>query len=267
MLVGGDPHRGRCVNQGDPPLAGLTAVVTGSGRNIGRAIALKLARDGANVVVNGRRDGDALERVVEEIRGGGGEACRCLADVSDPAGIAALVETSVREFGKVDIAVSNVAVRRHQPFLEITPEDWRNTLATNLDAAFHLARAVLPGMRERGFGRLVHISGVDGFTGHTPNRAHNLVCKAGLHALSKGITVEFARFGITANTIAPGVVDTERDWTQYPDRSNRDWAAAVPTRRRVRTGEIAAACAFLAGGDAASISGQVIHVNGGEFMF
>jgi 3-oxoacyl-[acyl-carrier protein] reductase len=140
-------------------LQGRTAVVTGSARNIGRAIAVALAAEGANVVVNGHRDAVAVESVVEEISNLGGKAVGVMADVSVPEEVERLVRESSAAFGGVDIAVSNVGVRRRQAFEEITIDDWHATLAVNLHACFYMAHFTLPAMRERGWGRIIHISG------------------------------------------------------------------------------------------------------------
>jgi len=248
-------------------LAGRTAIVTGSGQNIGRAIALAYAREGANVVVNGHRNRRIVDDVVAEVRAMGGDAIGIMADVGEPDAVAAMVAETEKRFGAVDIAVSNVSIRRLQPFLEITPKDWHDTLNTNLNAAYYMARAVIPGMKQRGWGRLVHISGVDGFAGHIPTRAHNIVCKAGVHALAKALAVEFGEFGITANTVSPGSLDTQRDWTQYPPNWVAMRTAQIPVRRLGTADEIAAACLYLVGEQSGFTTGQVIHVNGGQYMY
>lgn len=249
------------------PLAGRTAVVTGSGQNIGKAIALHFARAGANVVVNGHRNQAAIDKVAQEIEDFGGKAMACLADVGDAAAVANLVKKAQDKFGGVDIAVSNVSVRRHQSFHDITLEDWDAVLKSNLNAAFYLARAALPGMQKAKWGRIIHISGEDGFQGHIPFRAHNMVCKAGVHALSKAIGVEFAADGITANTVSPGSIDTTRDWSQYPGNWLEMRLSQIPMKKIGRVDDIATACVFLAGDSGSFISGQVIHVNGGQFMY
>ena len=250
-------------------LAGRVAVVTGSGRNIGRAIALAFAREGAAVVVNGHADRGAVDAVVAEARGLGAEATGVMADVGDPADVARLVAEARSAFGKVDIAVSNVAVRKKQPFLEISNEDWQRTLDTNLGSAFYMAREVLPAMQAAGFGRLIHISGVDGFAGHLPGRVHNIVCKAAVHAMTKALSTEFAAFGITANTVAPGHIDTERDWSQYGERES--WIKSrlehVPARRMGSVEDVARACVYLAAESGGFVTGQAIHVNGGQYMY
>jgi NAD(P)-dependent dehydrogenase (short-subunit alcohol dehydrogenase family) len=248
------------------PFNGRTALVTGSGQNIGRATALAFAREGANVVINGHRNQAAIEAVAEEARALGARAIAVLADVGDPAAVQAMVDRAAEEFGSVDIVVSNVSTRLHTKFLDISVEEWQRILNSNLSASFYLARAALPGMKQRGWGRFIHISGRDGFA-VIPNRAHNVTCKAGVFALSKAIAVEFGEFGITANTIAPGVIDTTRDLTQYPHF--RDGYGAkikeIPVRRVGQVDEIAAACLYLAG--AGFVTGQVLHVNGGDGLF
>ena len=249
------------------PLAGRTALVTGSGQNIGRAIALHFARAGANVVVNGHRNQGAIDKVVREIEDSGGRAMACLADVGDAAAVSNMVKLAQDKFGALDIAVSNVSVRLHQPFHEISLDDWDATLRSNLSSAFYLARAALPGMQKAKWGRFIHISGEDGFQGHIPFRAHNMVCKAGVHAFSKAIGVEFAADGITANTVSPGSIETTRDWSQYPANWREMRLAQIPMKKIGRVDDIAMACVYLAGDSGSYISGQVIHVNGGQFMY
>ena len=248
-------------------LAGRTAVVTGSGQNVGRAIALQFAREGASVIVNGHRNREIVDAVVAEIKAAGGNAAGIMADVSDPAAITDMVAKAKALFGAVDIAVSNVSTRRKQAFLDISLEDWHSTLNTNLNSCFYMARAVIPDMKARGWGRLIHISGLDGFAGHIPTRAHNIVCKAGMHAFSKALAVEFGAYGITANTVSPGALDTTRDWSQYPENWLETRLAQIPVHRLGTADEIAAACAYLAGESAGFVTGQVIHVNGGQIMY
>ena len=254
---------------GSRPLEGRTAIVTGSGQNIGKAIAQHFAAAGANVIINGHRHRDRVDATVGAIQQSGGTAHGIMADVSDPDAVAAMVAEAKEVFGPVDIAVSNVSIRRKQPFFDISVEDWNDTLNINLSSCFYLARCVLPDMKERGWGRVIHISGVDGFAGHIDTRAHNIVCKSGMHALSKAIAVEFGPHGITANTVSPGAIDTDRDWTQYDDpevwREAR--IAAIPVKRLGTVDDIAAACVYLAGETGGFVTGQVIHANGGQFMY
>jgi 3-oxoacyl-[acyl-carrier protein] reductase len=249
------------------PLAGRTAIVTGSGRNIGRAIALSLASQGANVVVNGHRDRGAVDGVVEEIGKSGGQAIGIMADVSDDEQVAALVQGAASRFGAVDIVVSNVGIRRKQPFLEITPHQWDEVLRTNLTPAYFLARHAIPLMQPRRWGRIVLISGFDGFWGQVTERAHNITAKAGLHGLAMALAREFGPHGITVNTVAPGAIDTVRDWSQYTHQQREQIEREVPLGRYGKTDEVAAACDLLCSERGGFISGQVIHVNGGHYMY
>ena len=249
------------------PLAGRTAIVTGSGRNLGRGIALTFAGAGANVVLNGHRDMAALKHVADEAEALGAQALCVLTDVSDPDQVQRMADTALERFGKIDIAVSNVGLRPRQAFLDITVEDWRRVIETSLSSAFYLARAVLPSMKKNGWGRIIHMSGRDGFFTYA-NRAHNVTAKAGLHSLAKAIAVEFGEFGITANTIAPGKMDTIRDEKNYPGYKEQ-WAEAVkkmPLRRLGTADDVAEACLFLTTANS-YVTGQVIHLNGGESLY
>ena len=249
------------------PLAGRTALITGSGQNIGKAIALAYARLGANIVVNGHRNQAAIDAVAAEARGLGVGALAVLADVGDPAAVQSMVDQATKTFGSVDVSVSNASLRLHTPFLDISLEEWQRIINSNLNASFYLARAVIPGMKQRGWGRIIHISGRDGFM-PIPNRVHNITCKAGVYAMAKALALEFGPFGITANTVSPGLIDTTRDWTQYPQFRNGygERIKEIPVRRPGHVDEIAAACAYLASDAAGFVTGQVIHVNGGDVM-
>jgi 3-oxoacyl-[acyl-carrier protein] reductase len=248
-------------------LDGRTAIVTGSGRNIGRAIALALAAEGANVVVNGHADAARVDAVVDEARALGVDALGVMADVADPDAVQRMVDEATAALGPVDIAVSNVGMRKRQPFEEITVEDWHETLATNLHAVFYLDRVVLPGMRERGWGRVIHISGYDGWTGHIDQRAHNVTAKAGMHGLTKAIAREYGVHGVTANTVAPGAIATVRDPEQYRHLDVDEVLKRLAVKQFGSPDDIAAACVYLAGDAGRFVTGQVLHVNGGEFMF
>lgn len=249
------------------PLAGRTALVTGSGRNIGRAIALALGAQGANVLVNGHRDRAAVDTVVAELQALGAPAAALMGDVSDDGAVAQMVADAAQCFGGLDIVVSNVGIRRKQAFLDITPAQWDEVLRTNLSAAFYLARHAIPGMRQRRWGRIVLISGFDGFWGQVPERAHNVTAKAGLHGLAMALAREFGPDGITANTVAPGAIDTIRDWSQYTHQQRERIEAEIPLGRYGKPEEVAAACELLCSDRGGFISGQVIHVNGGHYMY
>ncbi len=242
-------------------LAGKVALVTGAGKNIGRAIALTLARDGAKVLVNGRSDAAAIEAVAAEIRAAGGSAEAMLADVSDPAAVARMIEAA----GAIDILVCNAGLRRQTPFLQMSLEEWREILSVALDGAFILSRAVLPGMVARGGGSIVALSGISTHVG-TPNRAHVSASKAGLEGLMRAIAVEFAPHGIRANCVAPGAVDTTRGASAgaMPQALGRE--DGIPMRRKATIQEIADVVRLLAGPEGGYVTGQTFHVNGGAFL-
>lgn len=243
------------------------ALVTGSGRNIGRAIAEAFAAAGARVVVNGHRDQAALDDVVRSIRDLGGEAMSVLADVADDAAVGRMVNATVDRFGRIDIVVSNVGIRKMLPFLEITPEVWDDVLRSNLSASFYLARHAIPHMRAKRHGRIIVISGADGFWGHVTLRAANITAKQGIHGLAKAIAREFGADAITANTVSPGPIDTVRDWSQYVHQPRERIISEVPLGRYGHVDEIAGACLFLASDAGAYVTGQVVHVNGGHNMY
>ncbi|HEY6981411.1 SDR family NAD(P)-dependent oxidoreductase [Reyranella sp.] len=246
------------------PLEGRVALVTGAGRNIGRAIALALARDGATVLVNGRRDKAAVDAVVDEISRAGGKAVAAMGDVSDrdvPPRLAAEAE----KVGGADILVSNAGLRRQTSFLDMSFEEWREILAVALDGAFLLGRALVPQMVAKGRGgAFVALSGISTHVG-TPNRCHVSASKAGLEGLMRALAVELAPHRITCNALSPGAIDTTRGASAGPapvGRLNRP----IPLKRFGTVDEIAAMVRLLVGPEGTFITGQTIHVNGGEFL-
>lgn len=245
-------------------LEGKVALVTGAGKNIGRAIALSLARDGAAVIVNGRADRAAVEAVVEEIRAAGGQAIAGVADISDPQAVAAMVASAAEELGGIDIAVTNAGLRRQTPFLDMGFEEWREILSVALDGAFLVAKAVAPQMIRRGGGAIIGLSGISTHVG-TPNRAHVSASKSGLEGLMRALAVELAPHGIRCNCVAPGAVDTTRGASAGAmPKSLRE--NGVPLQRKATVEEIAAMVRFLAGPEGGYVTGQTIHVNGGAYL-
>ena len=246
------------------PLDGKVALVTGAGKNIGRAVALRLARDGATLVVNGRSDRALLDAVVAEIEAAGGKALAHVADVTDPAAVARMVDTASAELGGIDILVSNAGLRRQTPFLEMRLEEWREILAVALDGAFIIARAVVPRMIARGGGAIVALSGISTHVG-TPNRCHVSASKAGLEGLIRALAIELAPHSITANCVAPGAVDTVRGASAgaLPGTLSND---TIPLGRKASTNDIAEMVRMLVGPEGGYVTGQTIHVNGGAFL-
>ena len=246
-------------------LAEAVAIVTGSGRNIGRAIAVELATAGAAVVVNTRRSRNEGEAVVAEIRDAGGRSTLHLGDISQPDAAASLVSTAIEEFGRLDILVNNASVRRETGFAELEYAEWREIVGITLDGAYLCAHAALPHLIASGRGRIVNIGGLTAHTG-APRRAHVVAAKAGLVGLTRALAHDLAPHGITVNCVSPGLIDTVRDGRSSSPAPTHHAIHTSLIGRRGRPEEIAATVRFLCGPDARYITGQTIHVNGGAFM-
>lgn len=249
--------------QDTKPLAGKVALVTGAGQNIGRAIAHGLAGDGAFVMVNGRSNQAAIETVAEEIVAAGGQAVSHLADISDEGAVRDMVERLADEAGGVDIVVSNAGLRRQTPFVEMGFAEWREILSVALDGAFLLANAAVPHMQKRGGGRLVAISGISHYVG-AKERAHVNASKAGLDGFMRGLAMELAKDNITANTVAPGAIDTARG--AAAGARNPGALERIPLGRMGTVEEIAAMVRLIVGPQGGFITGQCMHVNGGAYL-
>lgn len=243
------------------PLDGKVALVTGSARNIGRAIALHLAAQGASIVVNAVSDQDAAERVVSEIKESGGNAIAHLADVTDAEAVNAMVKRAVDELGSIDILVLNASSRGQVPFLEMTHEQWRRVIDISLDGAFHCAQAAIPFMQEKGWGRIVSLGGISWHIGIN-TRVHNLVSKSGLAGFTRGLAVEFAKDGITVNCVSPGMIDTVRPSSAGTQPSHKTGA---PIDRMGTVDEVASMVTYLCLPESAYVTGQIMHVNGGMY--
>lgn len=243
-------------------LEGKTALVTGSGRNIGRSIALALARDGADVVVNARSNRAEAEAVAAEVEELGRRALPVLADVGDKEQLEALLDQALDKFGGLDIVVNNAATRPHKPFAEMSYDDWRGVLATDLDSAFLTTKAALPGMVQKGWGRVVNLSGLQAFQGRHGG-AHISAAKVGLIGLTRALATELGPSGIVVNCIVPGAIDTSREGLSNATRGSAR-IAEIPVGRLGYTDDIASLCAFLCSDAAGFINGQTIHCNGGE---
>ncbi len=246
-------------------LDGKVALVTGAGQNIGRAIALRLASLGAKVAVNGRSNREAVDGVVAEIVGAGGQALAVMGDVSDPEQVPAFTDRCVSELGGIDIVVSNAGLRRQTPLVEMEFAEWREILSVALDGAFLLARAAAPQMMARGGGRIVALSGISSHVG-TANRCHVAASKAGLEGLMRALAVELAPHGITCNTVSPGTIDTVRGAAAGALPPSRGNMGAIPLGRKGDVDDIAAAVAHLVGPGGNYVTGQTLHVNGGSFL-
>lgn len=248
----------------DKPLAGRTALVTGAGRNIGREIALTFARSGANVVINVRENRDEANEVVGAVKEFGVDSAAVYGDVSDREVVQNMVEEAENTVGPIDILINNAAVRPHQSLFEISKEDWDWVIGVGLTGAFNCTQAVAQGMMERSWGRIVNISGRDGFTG-IHNRAHGVSVKAGIHGLTKACCLELGPHGITVNTVVPGLIQTTRPPEWYPSLDYQKRVEGIPLQRVGDVADIANMCHYLVvhGG---FITGQALHINGGEFL-
>lgn len=243
-------------------LAGKIAFVTGSGRNIGRATVLKLAREGAHVVVNARTNQAEADAVAREARELGVKALAVMGDVGNRGEIEAMAARALSEFGRVDILINNAAVRPHKPFTALTVQDWEAVRGVVLDGAVYLTRALIEQMVANQYGRILFFTGEGAFVGGA-GRAHVSAAKMGLVGFARGLASEFAPHNIRVNVVSPGSIDTMRanpEWYQGRLPS----AAGIPLGRQGQVDEIAATCAFLVSDDAGFITGQTIHVNGGS---
>ena len=247
-------------------LEGKVALVTGSGRNIGRATVLKLAGEGAHVVVNARSNAQEAESVAREARDLGVKAIPVLADIGNKAEVEALAAKALSEFGRVDILVNNAAIRPHKPFVETTEADWERVRGVVLDGPLRLTRLLIEPMVENRYGRILFFVGDGAISATGSGRTHLSAAKMGLIGAARGLASEFAAQNIRVNVVSPGSIDTRRD--------NPEWyqghvpnAAAIPLGRQGPVDEIAATCLFLVGDDGGFITGQTIHVNGGAHYY
>jgi 3-oxoacyl-[acyl-carrier protein] reductase len=252
-------------------LSGRTALITGASRNIGRAIALAFAAEGADLLLNTRTNRDELEAVAADCRKAGVRVATALADVGDAAAVEAMVARGVAELGAIDVLVCNAAIRPHKSLTDTTIDDWHHVLATNLHSAFYLARAVVPGMKERRRGSIIALGGLSSLTGR-PNTAAVTTAKTGLLGLVRALAAELGPFGIRANMIMPGFIDTERRYAEwYPEfkqapPSSPEQLKQIPLGRLGRPEDIAEACVFLASDGSAYVTGDTIRVMGGRFI-
>jgi 3-oxoacyl-[acyl-carrier protein] reductase len=247
-------------------LAGRVAIVTGSSRRIGRAIAEALARRGAAVMIHGKTAGAAAEAVAAGIRAQGGTAASVLADISTPEGAGYLAECTLAAFGRTDILVNNAAVRRRVPLEELTYSEWRDVTSIILDGAFLCAKAALPALKASGHGRIVNIGGAASFTG-SAHHAHVVAAKAGLVGLTRGLAHELGPYGITVNLVSPGLVETpDDDPKRAAERRSNFPLERIPAGRIGTPGDIAEAVATLVGDDFSYMTGQTVHLNGGTYM-
>jgi 3-oxoacyl-[acyl-carrier protein] reductase len=244
-------------------LNGKVAIVTGAGRNIGRAIALALADGGASVVVNARCNRAEAEAVAREIEARGGRALVHIGDVADAADMQAMADAAVKQLDRIDILVNNAALRREKPFADMSYTEWREILDVTLDGAFHCAKACLPALRKSGAGTIVNIGGLSAHTG-AKNRAHVVTAKAGIVGLTRALANDLASDGITVNCVVPGLIGTPRPKGK-PEPAHHLTHQTI-SGERGRPEDVAAVVRFLCGPAARYITGQAIHANGGAYL-
>jgi 3-oxoacyl-[acyl-carrier protein] reductase len=244
-------------------LAGKVAVVTGAGRNIGRAIALTLAEGGASIVVNVRSNRAEAEAVAGEIKSAGGKALVHIADVADAVAVQAMADAAVKQFGRIDCLVNNAALRREKKFAEMDYREWREILDVTLDGTFHCVKACLPALRVSGAGTIVNIGGLSAHTG-AKNRAHVVTAKAGIIGFTRALAHDLADDGITVNCVVPGLIGTPRP-KDRPEPAHHLTHKTI-TGERGRPEDVAAVVRFLCGPGARYVNGQAIHANGGAYL-
>ena len=255
-------------------LKGKTALVTGSTSGIGEGIAQALAARGANLVLNGFGDAAQIEKLRAQIASRHGVTVRYDgADMSSAEAIAAMMRKALAEFGAVDILVNNAGIQHVAPVEEFPPDKWNAVLAINLSAAFHTVRLAVPAMKARRWGRIINVASAHALVA-SPFKSGYVAAKHGLAGLTKTVALELAEHGITVNAICPGYVLTPLVEKQIPDTAKARGItaeqvikdvllAAQPTRQFVTVAQIAALAVFLAGDDAASVTGAVLPVDGG----
>jgi len=238
------------------------AIVTGSGRGIGRAIALKLAEAGAGVVVNDINQ--AADTAAQEIRDKGGRSLAVIADVSLAEGAAKLIEAATAEYGRIDILVNNAGINRDQLLVRMSQEDWDAVLNIDLKSVFLCTKEVIRPMIKQRCGRIISISSIVGLGGNA-GQANYAAAKAGIIGFTRSVAREVASRGITANAIAPGFIDTEMT-QRLPEKQRHELMARIPLGCLGLPEDVASAVCFLASEDARYITGQVLTVDGGMTM-
>lgn len=245
-------------------LEGKVAIVTGSARNIGRETALELARAGAAVVINAVQSRDLCEQVAEEVREFGGKALPLLADVRDPKAVQAMADAAVKEFGSIDILIHNAASRSNVPIEDMDFATFFNPIDISINGFFHLVKATLPAMKARGEGSIIGVGGMTSTIG-SPGRAHVSAAKMGQAAFVRGLAHDLGKYNIRANNVVVGSFDTDRSGPSASPASPSAHAK-IPLGRKGVPRDLANLIRFLVGPNAAYISGETIHCNGGAYM-
>lgn len=241
---------------------GRVAIVTGSARGLGKAMAMRLAMEGAKVVVCATTQA-GVDKAADEIRAAGGTVLPIVSHVTERAEIQSLVSKTIKEFGKIDILVNNAGITRDASFMKLTDENWDIVIDTDLKSVFMFTQEVAKYMRDAQYGRVINISSVAGQTGAFGQSVYS-AAKAGIIGLTKTLSIELGRRNITVNAVSPGLIDSDITATMPPEayQANID---AIPLGRAGKPEEVAAAVSFLASEEAGFISGACINVNGGMY--
>ena len=242
---------------------GQVALVTGAGRNIGRAIAHSLAGAGASVVVNVRTSFDEGQSVVDEIVAAGGRAILCAADVTERTQVDTMIKKIRQKYGRLDILVNNAAIRDEAPFETLDYAAWRSALSVCLDGAFHCTQAAIPLLKASSNASVINIGGLTAHTGAS-QRVHVVTAKAGLVGMTRALAHEFSPGGITVNCVSPGMMDTVRKSVTGTPHHHAKHSTLVG--RRGLPNEIGEAVLWLTGPGGRFVTGQVIHLNGGTYL-
>jgi 3-oxoacyl-[acyl-carrier protein] reductase len=248
---------------GSNELRGKVAIVTGAGRNIGRAIALALADAGASILVNARSNSAEAEAVAREAEARGSKALVYIGDVANAGSMQQMAEAAAKRFGRIDILVNNAALRREKPFAQMSYAEWREILDVTLDGAFHCTKACLPWLEKSDAGTIVNIGGLSAHTG-ARDRAHVVTAKAGIIGFTRALAHDLADSGITVNCVVPGLIGTPRPKNK-PEPAHHLTHQTI-TGARGKPEDVAAAVRFLCGPGARYVNGQAIHSNGGAYL-
>lgn len=239
------------------------AIVTGAGRGIGAAIAIELAKKGANIIVNYNRSAGSAEMVVSEIKKMGGEAHMIQADISNLNEAEHLINETINQYGRLDILVNNAGITRDSTFKKLTENDWKTVIDVNLNSIFNTSSVALPYLLESDAGRIINISSIIGQSGGF-GQTNYAAAKAGIIGYTKSLALELAKSNVTVNAICPGYIDTEMV-QEIPDNVREALINKIPARRLGQPEEIARGVAYLCE-DGGYITGQQLNINGGLYM-
>ena len=243
-------------------LDGRVAIVTGAGRNIGRAIALALADGGASVLINARANKTEADAVVREVEARGAKALAYLADVGSADAVQAMADAAAAHFGRIDFLINNAALRAEDSLNTITPARWRELMAVSLDGQFYCVMSCLPHLRKSGAGAIINLGGLSAFTG-SKARVHVVTAKAGLIGMTRALAIDLADDKITVNLVSPGLIGPRRASGNEPQHH---LTHGTLTGERGKPEDIAGMVRFLCGPGGRYVTGQTIHVNGGAYM-